>query len=122
MDPRAPDLLSRLCGIANAMIRAQDAGKLRPDTARDTEIGQVYGELVVIHQNRAMCGYDLTAILLAQCLAMLEKNAAPFGDSELATKWRYLAKSFLGFVQADLAAAMEVRPSTTDHDFPQRSR
>ena len=117
MDPRTPDLLSRLCGIANAMIRAQDEGKLRPDERRDTEIGQIYGELVAIHQYRATCGYDRAAIMLAECLALLEKNAAPLGDSEQATKWRYLAKSFLGFVQADMAVAITVRPATSDHDF-----
>lgn len=121
MDPRTSEVLSRLCGNAIAMERAQDSGALRPDRMRAVELGQIYGELKEMHARRADCGFDETAMMLCECLIHLDENAAPLGDSERATKWRYLAKSFLGFVQADLAVAMTARPSTSDHDF-QRGR
>jgi hypothetical protein len=124
MNPRTPEILSRLCGIADTMLREQDAGALRPNGLRAAELGQVYGELATLRTGQgADAGYDESAVLLCQCLILLDERSGPLGDGS-ATKWANIAKGFLPWVRADGAVAIEraAHPATTDHDFQRGAR
>lgn len=119
MNPRTPDILSRLVGIADTMVREQDAGALRPNGMRAAELGQIYGELSTLRTPATEAGFDEAALLLCHCLILLDERGGPLGEKAAATKWALLSKSFLPWVRTDLSLAMVIalHPPTTDHDF-----
>lgn len=121
MHPRTPEILSRLIGLADAMVRAQDEGRWRTDLTRGVALGQVYGELATLRRapTDTEAGFDDAALMLNQCLILLDRDAGPAGDTLAATKWTAISKLFLPFVRADLARAIEAsaHPATSDHDF-----
>ncbi len=118
MNPRVPDLLSRLIGLADTMLLLHGENALRPQPERSVMLGQVYGELVT--RRRALAegspGFDDTAIMLNQCLMHLDDDAGVLGYANTAAKWAIISKSFLPFVRTDLALALTraARPSTTE--------
>jgi len=117
MHPRVPELLSRLVGIADAMQREHEAGKLVANHARSIELGQVYGELAEMRVVAVADGsFDDTATMLARCLMIMETRGGRLGSPTAEAKWAILAKSFLAFVRTDLAKAMEraAHPATTE--------
>lgn len=120
MNIRTPDILSRLVGLADRMIREQDARELRPDAARGVELGQIEAELIVLLEEPIDDrGFDETAAMLAQCLMHLNCRGGALGDTEAATRWAKLAQSFVPFVRTDFAVTM-VAALTSEHDFQRR--
>jgi len=124
MHPRTPEMLSRLIGIADAILGETRVGRLRGDRSRSVELGQVYGELVTLWGRPPLpdVGFDETALLLAQCLMHLDEYGGPLGELNREGKWAALSAAFLGFVRTDLARALTVAPATSNHDFPERRK
>jgi len=110
MNPRVPELLSRLLDLA-ARTLERPSGDARRVALAETLVEQVFEGAGWATDTPPRLINDFT-LMLAKLLRLIEREG-PLGDREIIVRAETVARALLPFVQADASRAMALaaRPS-----------